>query len=273
MSNLLKSTIELLIKILPIAAIAVLIYILFISADTEISEGIKLSASALLGAIASYVFIEYSRFIEKIEKRKAAHRSALANLEFKLNEQMIWLSDVIFHLSGHERIVRTVIDGKEAMAHDSSSYRDSIPIESEIHDLASLSFKNELLSLLTLYRKLQNDITSQQRGYEFMLNAALTDAKNFASYKRGLPSHLQRTIVLRKHTEFTLRETKLALSKCRVLSSNNRSLLASFTRYLIQQPDPPKYRELVQDDLGILEREISESIATSQKEIDEIERT
>lgn len=273
MSKFVKSTIGFLIKTLPIVAVVALSYVLFISPDTELSEGVKLSASALLGAIASYVFVGYAKFLERVDARKAVHSNALANLEFKLNEQLNWLSDVIFHLSGHERILRKVIAGEASMAHDSSSYREAISIESEAYELAHIGFKNELLSLITLYRKLQNDIASHKGGYEFMLNTALADPRNLESYRRGLPLHLERTVTLRKHVEFTLSETKLALSKCRVLSANYRSFVASAARYLFQQSDPLKYKELVQSELTVLEKEIAESMKKSQEEIDRVEKT
>jgi len=273
MSKFAKSTIGFLIKTLPLVAVVVLSYILFISPDAKLSEGVKLSASALLGAIASYVFVEYAKFIERVEARKTIHSNALTNLEFKLNEQMNWLSDVILQLLGHEQLLKRVIAGEVTMAHDASSYREAISIEAEAYNLAHIGYKNELLSLITLYRKLQNDIASHQGGYEFMLNNALADTRNLDSYRRGLPFHLARTDTLRKHTEFVLSETKLALSKCRVLSSDYRSLIAIVGRYLFQQSDPSKYKERVQTELDALEREIEETIKKSQEKINRVENT
>lgn len=265
--------VEVFLKLLPIAAVVLLCYVLFIAPDTAISEGMRLSVSALLGAIASYTFIAYAQFVEKIELRKAKHRNALANLEFKLNEQLSWLSDVIFHMSGHERILKKVIDGQDLIVHDATAYREPISIESEIYDLANLSFKNDLLSLLTLYRKLQNDISSHQQAYAFMINSALNKHENLESYMQGIPTHLERTQLLRQHTMDAVRRTKLSLSKCRVLSSNNNSLIVSLVRFLIQQPTPKGYELLVNEELKALEEEIVAGMARAQAEMNEIKKT
>ena len=54
-----KHIFEYILRFLPLVAIALLVHLLFIAPDSQLSEGVKLSLSALLGGIASYVFIQY----------------------------------------------------------------------------------------------------------------------------------------------------------------------------------------------------------------------
>lgn len=271
MSKIMKSIIEIAFRLLPIIAIAGLSYFLFMAPDSEISEGMKLSVSALLGAIVSYVFIQYSNFIEKIESRKAAHQTSLARLEFMLNDQLNWLSDVIYHLSNHEQLLDKVISGKTLIAHDGSTYRASTDIEPDIHNLLNLSYKNQLLNLLTSYKKIQNDIVTLHESYGFILNLALSDDKYIESYTAGVPNYLENTKMIRKFTQLTFEQTKTAISANRVLSTSAQTFLSKVKRYFVLQPDPDNYQELVNKEQHILEQEMESSKKLSNKELEGLE--
>lgn len=248
-----------------------LTYALFTSSDTQISEGMKLAISALLGAMTSYIFIQFSKFIETIESKKSSHRSALAKLEYKLNDQLNWVSDLIFNLKNHQKIVKSVIDGKALIAQDGSSYRESADLESDVHNLLNISFVNQMLKLLTSYKKIQNDVKTLHGSYGFMLNLAISDEKYLESYHQGLPLHLKNTIFITKFAELTLNQTKDALSECRVLSRDSRTLLGNIRRKIILHHDPKNKSELVTQEKDKLQKEINSTMQESGLEIKEIE--
>ena len=266
-----KHILEYILRFLPLALIAILIYLLFIAPDANLSEGVKLSLSALLGAIASYVFIQYSTFIQKIDNKKAVHAKALASLEIKLNDQLNWLSDITFHLENHQPLIEKVLNKETSLAFDASSYREPISIEDEIYNINNLSYKNQLLSLHTGYKKIQNDLTSMQMAYKFMLEQAISNPDFMGSYVSGLPHHLANVKLIHGFSEQSVEKTKNALSACRVLSRDSKNILTKITLYFIIHNDPKGYDNLVAKEYKILNDEIKKTQSNSQVEIDKLE--
>ena len=263
-----KKVLEYILRYLPHALVVFLCYILFISTGSQISAGLKQTLSALLGAIASYIFIQYLDFFKKIDARRAEHQRALSRLEFKLNDQLNWLSDIIFHLSNHEPIVKKVLTGQASLAYDASSYRDPISIEQEIHDIKNLTYKNQLLSLHTSYLKIKNDLASMHEGYVFMLEKAIEHPEYMESYASGLPHHIANVNLLREFTEQAVNNTKLALSACRVLIRDSRNAVANINRYFVIHSEPHNFEELVTEEHKKLSEEIRKVGAQSKAEID-----
>lgn len=267
-----KSTIEYALKALPLILIGTLSYWLFAAPDTNISEGMKLSLSALLGGIASYVFIQYSDYLGTIERKRQNYQNALANLEYKLNDQLNWVSDVIYHLKNHEKVINRVLSGEALIAADPSSYREPIDIEHETLEMTNLSFRNQLLKTITTYKKIRNDLKSLHGGYNDMCALAVSDDKYIDSYHKGLPYQLENTIIIRKYTEHSLEQTKEALTKCRVLSVDSRTILSKLRRYLVIHEDPKNLKHLVIAERVKLDSEIADSLSISTAEKKEVER-
>lgn len=270
MKQIAKSALELFLILLPAIVVAGLGYVIFISPDTEITEGSKLTVSAFLGAMASLVLIQYSSFLEKVVSRKDKHQNALAVIEFKLNEQLNWISDVAYTLRNHENMLKKVVGGETHFIHDASSYREPISIDEDVHDLASRTLKNQLLKLVTDYKKLESSVASFQQSYDFILNLALSNEKHIDSYRFGLPQRILTTQTLIRFAESLLDDTKFNIASCRVLSRSADSFLAKLRRFLFIQLDPKDYHRLVRRDLQLLEQEIAESKASSRKQIDRI---
>lgn len=265
-----KHIFEYILRFLPLVAIALLVHLLFIAPDSQLSEGVKLSLSALLGGIASYVFIQYSNFIQRIDTKKAIHAKALASLEIKLNDQLNWLSDITFHLENHQPLIEKVLNKETELAFDASSYREAISIEDEIYNINNLDFKNQLLSLHTGYKKIQNDLTSMQSGYKFMLEQAISNPKFMGSYLSGLPHHLASVKLIHSFSEQSVDKTKNALSACRVLSRDSKNLLTKLAIYFIIHNNPKDYDKMVVAEKNILNKEIITTQSNSKKEIDKL---
>jgi len=262
-----KRALEYILRYIPHITVVYLSYTLFISTDSQISQGLKQTLSALLGAVSSYIFIQYFEFFKKIDIKKAEHQNALIRLEFKLNDQLNWLSDIIFHLSNHEPIVQKVLSGKSSLAYDASSYRDPISIEQEIHDIKNIAFKNQLLNLHTSYIKIKNDLSSMHDGYVFMLEKAISHPEYMESYALGLPHHLANVNMLREFTGQAIANTKKALSACRVLSRDSRNMTANLNRYFVIHSEPQNFDALVTEECKKLEKEIQMVGAQSRNEI------
>jgi hypothetical protein len=266
-----KQFFEYIVKFIPLLVITIIVYLLFLAPDSQMSEGVKLSLSALLGAISSYIFIQYANFILKIDSKKAVHARALASLEIKLNDQLNWLSDIIFHLKNQRLLIQKVINEQSSPAFDASSYREPISIESEIYDVNNIDYKNKLLSLHTSYKKIQNDITSIQSGYKFMLEQVLSNPKYIDSYLQGLPHYLANLKLLHSHSEQTIDKTKDALAACRVLSRDTKNILSKLSLYFVIHKNPTNFENLVVEEKRILNDEIKTTQSNSKAEIDEIE--
>lgn len=267
-----KSAIEYALKSLPLVAIGLLSYWLFLADNSLISEGMKLSLSALLGGIASYIFIQYSDYLTSIEQKRRKYQNALANLEYKLNDQLNWVSDVIYHLENHERVINKVLSGEVLIAKNPSSYRESINIESEALEMSNLGFMNQLLKLIITYKKIGNDIKTIHDAYNEMTELAASNEKYYDSYRNALPLQLENTIIIRRYTEQSLEQTKDALSKCRVLSVDSRTIFSKLRRYLVIHDDPDNLEHLLKVERKMLDAEIQNTLAVSTKEKDEIVR-
>ena len=76
---------------------------------------------------------------------------------------------------------------------------------------------------------------------------------------------------VRKFSEHTLELTKDALSKCRVLSRESKTLQGKLKRYLILQPDPENLEELLKMEKEALASEIQDTWNESNKELKEID--
>jgi len=261
-----KQLLEYLLKSLPLLAVVALGYMLFISEDSQISEGMKLSLSALLGAIASYIFIQYSDFIKQIDAKKATHQKALASLEVKLNDQLNWISDIEFHLSNHAKLVEKSVTIK-TLIYDSSTYREPVDIEPEIFNVNNLNLKNQLLSLHTSYKKIINDLGSMQAGYKYMLEQAVNDQRYLDSFIQGLPNHLNNVKALREFTLLSNEKTYDILSSCRVLLRDSKDIISKVRRYFIIHNDPKDFDSLVKTERALL---ISESKQTQDRSVKEI---
>ena len=253
-----KQIFEYILRFIPLLIIAVLVYVLFIAPDNQLSEGVKLSLSALLGAIASYVFIQYAEFIKKIDNAKAVHAKALASLEIKLNDQLNWLSDIMFHLENHQLLIQKVLNKETALAFDASSYREPISIEDEVYNIKNIDYKNQLLSLHTSYKKIQNDLASMQSGYKFMLEQAISNPEFTDSYIQGLPHHLASVKLIHGFSDQAVDKTKDSLSACRVLSRDSKNLLSKFTFYFIIHQNPQDYEILLTKEKETLNNEIKQ---------------
>ena len=267
-----KQLLEYILKSLPLIAVVILSYMLFASTDSQISEGMKLSLSALLGAIASYIFIQYSEFLKKIDTAKAKHQRALNLLEVKLNNQLNWVSDIEFNLQNHCILIEKAITRQVELAYDASSYSEPISIAAEILDVNNLDYKNQLLSLNIGYEKINSDITSMHTGYKFMLDQAISNPEHRESYVKGLPHHLANVKMLIKFTERSSEKTKDALAACRILSRDTKNLLSKISRYFIIHSNPNKFLDQINSEKKILENEIESTITNAQKEINEIEK-
>jgi len=261
---MIKQFLEYLLKLLPTLVVLALCYFLFLSSDSQLSEGVKLSLSALLGAIASYIFIQYSDFLKHIDTKKAVHQKALVALEVKLNNQLNWLSDVEFHLTNHIGIINNTIKNKN-LIYDTSTYREPGSIETEIYDINNLNYKNQLLGLHTGYKKLFNDITTMQVSYKFMLEKAINDPGYIDSYINGLPNHLENIKALHQFSIISGDDTRNSLSSCRVLLRDSKNVFSLLRRYFILHDDPRDFDRLKNDERAILDKEIEDTKKNSSK--------
>ena len=267
-----KTLLENTLKLLPVIVMVGISYILFEEKDGSLDEGTKLSLSALLGAMASYLFVQYSEFMKKIDESKRRHGKSLHSLDVKLNMQLSWLADVIFHLDNHISIVQRVLGGEPNIVFDASSYRDPLKIDAEIFDVNNLPLKNKLLSVKTTYDKLENDISSMQEGQKFSIDAVASKNMPIGDYVASLPSHLENAQTIKAFSEKAVESTKDTIAAVRVLTNDSRSLTNSVRRFFIEHTNPGNFDELKSTERENLDNQIIAVKNDSRNEIRDVEK-
>jgi len=265
--KLMKVVIENSIRFMPTLILIAVAYLIYGVPSDAMNEGLKLSLSAFLGAIASFVFLQYSEFSKSISNQKKSNLTALQGLEIKLNEQLIWLSGVNFLLNGHTDLVGKVMEGKIPIAFDGSIYRSSINIENEITSLTNNKIINVLIELNSRYRKIENDLASMQNAYKFNLDLVISDKEYTSSYRGFLPTHIKNVQFLVGSVKSTESKTKNALALCRLLIKANKSYLNRFVWYLSLQSDPKEIESALKQEVELLNKEIEKNKKQSESEI------
>lgn len=266
-----KQFLEYSFKAIPIIIIAFICYVLYYADDKSLTEGMKLSLSALLGGMATFIFGSYSQFIKKIDGRKFQNRKALTSLDIKLNNQLNWLADIEFNLANHEERVKRVLDGAPEIVFDASAYKELVCIEDEIFSINNLRLKNELVSLNTGFKKINNDIKTMASGYRYMVEVVISDSAQMPSYLGSLPHHHENIQRLIGFTRQRVDHTRAAISSCRVLIKDSNSITTKIRNYFILQNDPGNFDGLIQEKRDELESQILETKASSQRDIEDVE--
>jgi len=85
-----------------------------------------------------------------------------------------------------------------------------------------------------------------------------------------LPSHMKKIEILKGFTEELVVDTKDTVSVVRVLKNDNRGLLRSVRRFLLEHKDPADCDELKKQQLHILEDQITDVRSKSRERIHNI---
>ena len=239
----------------------------------DLDEGLKLSLSALLGALASYLFIQYSEFLKNLKQVENRHSGALHSLDLVLNDLLDWLSNVEYEFNIHTEILERDLSGN-TLTHDSSSSRPYVLIRIETIDAVSnVSLKNQLRSINMGIERLGTDLNSMRSSHRFAVDASIGGSMNPEVYKTViLPSHLKKIEFLKKFTEKLVVDTKDAISVVRVLKNDNRGLSSAIRKFLLEHKDPTDFDDLKKQQLRILEDQITSVRSKSRDEIRDMEQ-
>ena len=260
-----KSLLRILLIIVPVGAFVAVLMFLFTTSE-KIDDGLKLSLSALLGAMASYVFIKYSEFMKSVQQLENRHRGTLHSLDISLNLQLDWLSSVVFELNTHSRIVRLALDGG-AISYDSSLSRPPVSIGNDVvNALNNITLKNLILMLKIDYERLDNDLASMRSSHRYIVDATISGNISHENYAANLPTHLEKIEYLKAFTEKLIVKTKGAIATVRVLKNDSRSPIGFIRKTLIEHKEPSKFEILKEEQLQILDEQISTVKSESKKE-------
>ena len=239
----------------------------------DLDEGLKLSLSALLGAMASYIFVQYAEYLKGIKQVESRHSGALHSLDLMLNDLLDWVSNVEFSINTHTEIVERDLGGN-TLTHDSSSSRSPVLIRLEIIDAVNnIPLKNKLRSINMALERLRTDLNSMYSSHRFAVDAAASGNMKPEVYKTiVLPSHLKKVEFLRNYREKLEVDTKDSIAVVRVLKNDNRGLFSAILRFLIEQKDPADFDDLKKQQLRILEDQVKDVRSRSRDEIREIEQ-
>ena len=239
----------------------------------DLDEGLKLSLSALLGAMASYVFVQYAEYLKGIKQVENRHSGALHSLDLILNDLLDWLSNVEFNMNTHTEIVERDLVGN-TLTHDTSSSRPPVLIRLEIIDaINNIPLKNKLRSINMALERLGTDLNSMYSSHRFAVDASFSGNMKPKVYKTViLPSHLKKVEILKKFRGKLVVDTKDSIAVVRVLKNDNRGLSSAVRRLLIEQTDPADFENLKTQQLHILEDQIKDVRNKSRNEIRNLEQ-
>ena len=268
----LKKLLRVFLSTFPVLVMIVIMAILFENSN-DLDEGLKLGLSALLGAMASYLFVQYAEFLKAIKQLENRHSGALHSLDLILNDLLDWLSNVEFGLNTHSEILERDLNGN-TITHDSSSSRSPILIRLEIIDAVNnISLKNKLRFLNIGIERVGSGVNSMRSSHRFAVDSSISGNMEYKVYKTNfLPSHLKRIEYLKKCNEKLVVDTKDAISVVRVLKNDNRGLSSAIRRFLIEHKDPADFVNLKKQQLQVLEDQIKDVRRKSREEIRDMEQ-
>ena len=271
-TRLLKKLLWVSLSTFPVLIMIGIMAILFENSK-DLDEGLKLSLSALLGAMASYLFVQYAEFLKAIKQVENRHSGALHSLDLVLNDQLDWLSNVEFGLNTHTEILERDLSGN-TLTHDSSSSKSHVLIRLEIIDAVNnVSLKNKLRFINMDLERLGTDLSSMRSSHRFAVDASISGNMKPEVYKTViLPSNLKKIEYLKKFTGKLVVDTKDAISVVRVLKNDSRGLSSAIRRFLIEHKDPADFDNLKEQQLHILEDQIKDVRSKSRDEIRNMEQ-
>lgn len=251
-------------RTLPVFVMIGIMAILF-GNSKDLDEGLKLSLSALLGAMASYLFVQYAEFLKAITQLENRHSGALHTLDLILNDLLDWLSNVKSGLNSHTEILERDLNGN-TVTHDSSSSRSPVLIRLEIIDAVNnITLKNKLRHLNIDLERVETDLNSMRSSHRFAVDTTISDNMEYEVYKTVfLPSHLRKIDNLNKIIEQLVVDTKDSLSIVRVLKNERRGMSNTIRRFLIEQKEPADFKNLTKHQLQILEDQIKDVRSNSR---------
>lgn len=257
---------------LPVLVMIGIMAVLFYNSK-DLDEGLRLSLSALLGAMASYLFVQYAEFLKSIKQVENRHSGALHSLDLILNDLLDWLSNVEFSLNTHTEIVKRDLSDN-SLTHDSTSSRSLVLIRLEIIDAVNnIPLKNKLRFLNLDLERLETDVNSMRSGHRFAVDSFKSGSMNSEIYKSDfLPSHLKKIEILKGFTEILVVDTKDTISVVRVLKNDSRGLLRAVRRFMLEHKDPADFDELKKQQLHILEDQIRDVRLKSRERIRDLEQ-
>lgn len=131
---------------------------------------------AFLGAYFAFVFLRIADHLRRVYDRQKKHHEALVRFEHELNNYLTVIADNIYLI---ERFRKTVNDKKIYW-----SLPRTLPIYRElVIDLANLRIVNELSTLNTTLRKINDDIESVTGAYGEIKNAYIAGRLNQDGFK------------------------------------------------------------------------------------------
>ena len=214
----------------------------------SLDDGFKIGLSALLGAIASYIFVQYFEYIKGIERVENRHRSSLHSLDIILNGQLDWLASMTSELKNHVGFVERDIESR-TVTFDASASRKPLEISTEIVDAVSnVSLKNKLLLIKMDYEKLESDVASTRASHRYMVESFGNGNVTLDVYLSNMPTHLSKAKIVKQYANKLTQDTKETISAVRVLKKDSRGIGSFVRRNLIEHKEPYDFDERVKQE-------------------------
>jgi len=219
--------------------------------------------SAFAGAFFAFLFLRLAEFLTKLYQREVKHYNSLVLLGTQLNEVMGIIHDNLYILPNFMRVIKS-----------GNIYFNNLhilPVDKSHYDnLYNLDLMNALFSYQYQTRKINDDITTASNGYSDIKNALIQ--KNIGKPDYIVNAELMVTNL--KHIEAFLMElqdeTIELLAKVRIQIIYNKPLSTRIQHFLIGLPNKKIRKDEIEKEKTKLLKELEETRAQSQKQIEEI---
>ena len=104
-------------------------------------------------------------------------------------------------------------------------------------------------------------------SHRYIVDATISGNISRENYAANLPSHLEKIEYLKEYTEKLTERTKGAIATVRVLKNDSQGPISYIRKTLIEHKEPSKFEMLKEEQLRILEEQISTVRNESKKQI------
>ncbi len=239
---------------------------LFIAVDELYSNA---ATGAFMGAFFAFLFVRIGEFWSSYSARIQKGHSALVQLELLLNSNLNVIGDNIYIIEDFEQLYADYANPTEKVAFIWANRLQEIPLITEfISQPTNIDLINELFSLNTAYRKLNDSMSTTNLGYGETKAAFISKNMELDNYRLNMTRLRARLLEIRLFLKHEFENTIRVYSAARVLAKK-RTLLGYIMHILPGRHYHNDFEGERASEMDKLRNEIAETRAKSQQEIEE----
>lgn len=213
--------------------------------------------SSFCGAFFAFLFVEFSKWIQRIRKRKKINYNTLVQLDHIGNENLSILYDNIFVVNDMIITIDNSIKDKEAKI-NFNTFEDVIINREALVGLSDIEFLNQCFVFNVHSRKINNSLLSLKKFYS-QINSFFKNKGDIVTYLENLKIFKQHLETISLYLNNMIEEQKVLLATLRVLKKNSNV-------------KKEKRSNLIDSEIEILNKELEQSLRESKKRIENLQK-